>query len=553
MKIAGIALAFLALIVLPLCAAQDVDMDGIPDENESLLAERFAPVFRFVPTEVYFPVDVSYALENSELKQIVGEGEAILYAEPTVIQIAAFTDPESKHFLDNVHGGIDDWGVEQNFITIREEIQPTVYARVSVESTYTVIQYWLYYPFNDGPLNNHEGDWEMVQVTLEDGDPLSASYSQHFSGQVADWEDVLKRDEHPVVYVARGSHANYFRSYQGVLGIQSDELSGSGPTLGPDDYELKVVGELSTQLPEDAWLKYAGKWGEWGEDEDALRGRRGPPGPAQGDNAVKWESPVGWEIELNRLNTRWLWLSWLVAHFAVFFVIYLVLRGAWTLFGLGRSVWNRHVFGGLGPGSIIAIIGALIAIFAIWQPWYYLTLEVDEGDYKTDGEVTILKMDGVNGLQVNDPQSNRGLVSLFTVKLPIGVIMVSGFVFLVLDVIKAKTSGELRGRLIRSGVFRLIIPVIPILVVIVILGSIISTVASEMVEGEVPEAVDEMIDTLQTQPVMGYFRGDISELGNVKLRWGLGLGSAMMLVGGLLQVFGGLISGENKPRAREGI
>ncbi|MBU7004744.1 MAG: Vps62-related protein, partial [Theionarchaea archaeon] len=399
MKIGEPILTVLVLLALPLVVAQDSDQDGIPDENESLLAERFAPVLRFVSTEVYFPIEISYAIGNSELKQIVGDGEAVLYTNPTVMQIAAFTDNGTKHFLDNVHGGIDDRGVEQNFISTREDLEPTVYARVTAESTYTVVQYWFYYPFNDGPLNSHEGDWEMIQVTLEDGNPLSASYSQHFYGQTADWEDVLKRDEHPVVYVARGSHANYFRSYQGVLGVQSDEVSNNGPILDPDDYQLVLLGELSVHPPGDAWLKFAGRWGEWGEDEDALRGRRGPPGPAHGDNAAKWESPVGWELELNMLHTRWLWLSWLVANFAILFVIYLVLRGAWTLFGLGRSVWNRDVFGGIGLGSTMAITGAIIAILAIWQPWYYLTLNIAEGNYSTEGEVTILRMDGINGLQ----------------------------------------------------------------------------------------------------------------------------------------------------------
>ena len=553
MKKAGPFLVFMVFLVSPLCFSQDIDLDGIPDENETLLAKGFAPVLRFAPTEAYFPVDVSYALENSMLKQIVGDGEAILYTEPTVLQIASFTDPGSKHFLDNVHGGIDDRGVEQDFVSKREDLMPTVYAHVLMESTYTVVQYWFYYPFNDGPLNSHEGDWEMVQVTLEDEKPLSASYSQHFAGQMADWSEVLKREGHPVVYVARGSHANYFRSYQGVLGVQSDQVSGGGPTIGPDDYELVVIGELEAQSPGDEWIKFAGRWGEWGEDEDALRGRRGPPGPAHGDNAMKWESPVGWEIELNNLNTGWLWLSWLVANFAVLFVIYLVLRGAWTLFGLGRSVWNRKVFGGVGFGSVIAIIGAMVAIFAIWQPWYYLTLNVPEGDYRTDGEVTVLKMDGVRGLQVNDPQSNRGLVSLYAIKVPIGLVMVSGFVFLVLDVIKAKNTGELRGRLIRSGVFRMLVPVVPILVIIMVLGSIISTSVSEMVEEKVPDTVEVMLGTLQTSPVLGHFSGEIEELGNVKLRWGLGLGSLLMLAGGLLQVLGGLVS-EGKPgKGEDGI
>ena len=74
-----------------------------------------------------------------------------------------------------------------------------------------------------------------------------------------------------------------------------------------------------------------------------------------------------------------------------------------------------------------------------------------------------------------------------------------------------------------------------------------------MVEEEIPETVDEMIDRLQTSPVAGSFRGKIGDIGDVELQWGLGLGSLMMLAGGLLQILGGLLSVEKSPRQRDGI
>ena len=55
------------------------------------------------------------------------------------------------------------------------------------------------------------GDWELVTVILDRaGRPLTAGYSRHCSGARRAWAKVPKRGQRPVVYVALGSHANYF-------------------------------------------------------------------------------------------------------------------------------------------------------------------------------------------------------------------------------------------------------------------------------------------------------------------------------------------------------
>jgi hypothetical protein len=543
MRKLALTLLLAVSLAIPGCLGQDTDEDGISDADEASLAERFAPVLRLVPGENYFPVAVEFGIENSELKRSVGGDYYSVETSPTAQSISSFRDPESQHFLDNVHGGIDDDGIKDQFKSVEDDTQPTVYARVTPADPYTIVQYWFYYVFNDGNLNSHEGDWEMIQIQLYNEDPVSTGYSQHFWGQSAEWDEVLVRDdEHPVVYVAKGSHANYYRSYQGVLGIQSDVVSGSGEALTPDDYDLVVLGERDLAFPGQAWLSFAGRWGEWGEAEDQLRGRRGPPGPGMGDNAEKWDSPAMWQEDLHGLSTNWLWLSWVVANFAILFLIYLALRGAWTFMGLLRAIRERTAFKGLRIGAIVAIIGATIALAAVWQPWYFMDLDVQSGDYKTDGAVTVMEFDGVQGLQINDPQSNRGLVSMFTVRFPIGLILLSALVFLVLDSVKAKSPGDLRSPLIRKGIMRLILPVVPIIIIIALLGSVVSTVASEMVDGELPEPVQDMIDSLSSSPVGGTFDGEITHLGEVKLAWGLGIGSYLMLLGGFLQLAGGFLS-----------
>lgn len=102
------------------------------------------------------------------------------------------------------------------------------YGRVVREEEWTVLQYNYFYAFNDfrstaGGMNNHEGDWECVNIFLRrDADlktrPFGVAYSQHHHGMFEFWEDVPKAktpqgedSQHLLVYAALGSHANYSR------------------------------------------------------------------------------------------------------------------------------------------------------------------------------------------------------------------------------------------------------------------------------------------------------------------------------------------------------
>ena len=104
--------------------------------------------------------------------------------------------------------------------TPRMALAPTVYGAYHRRGERIALQYWLFYPLNpyspEVPSNPlfaqvHEGDWEVVTVILDRGGrPLTAAYSRHCSGAQRVWARVPKRGARPVVYVALGSHANYF-------------------------------------------------------------------------------------------------------------------------------------------------------------------------------------------------------------------------------------------------------------------------------------------------------------------------------------------------------
>ena len=98
--------------------------------------------------------------------------------------------------------------------------QCTCYGRVVREEQWTVLQYHFFYAFNDwrsraGGLNNHEADWEMVAVFLDlrTFEPRALACSAHHKGLVRQWHDIhpedLAQGQHPIVYAALGSHANY--------------------------------------------------------------------------------------------------------------------------------------------------------------------------------------------------------------------------------------------------------------------------------------------------------------------------------------------------------
>jgi hypothetical protein len=125
---------------------------------------------------------------------------------------------------------------------LERDPQPVYYGRVLRErdaegNQWTVLQYHFFYAFNDWRLaangmNHHEGDWEMASVYLKNEKPYGMLFSQHRAGYMERWEKVRKavdrhgnQSNHPLVYVALGSHANYSQPEV----IRSPSLYHTGP------------------------------------------------------------------------------------------------------------------------------------------------------------------------------------------------------------------------------------------------------------------------------------------------------------------------------------
>ena len=187
---------------------------------------------------------------------------------------------------------------------------PVVYGKAFRLKSRIDLQYWFWYPYNDYsptvPAGDiwqvHEGDWEAVSVILDRrGKPLAAGYSQHGEGKRRAWRGVPKRGSRPIVYVALGSHANYFgkgtipldpRTVDIALiriieayGFPAVEHTGGGATFRP-----KLV-PVTAKSP--SWMRFAGAWGEAGyvhvPDKEPFEQGPGPRGPAFHE---QWRSPV---------------------------------------------------------------------------------------------------------------------------------------------------------------------------------------------------------------------------------------------------------------------
>lgn len=136
------------------------------------------------------------------------------------------------------------------------------------------VQYWLWYihnPKNFLITGEHEGDWEFAQVGYAGDVPVCVTLSQHQTGGARMWWNVERRDGRPVVYVARDSHANFFRPIDGIPEF-GDEANGKGEVL--DDVEWRDFGD---------WAGWTGRWG------NSTGAGRSPQSPGcQGD---RWKAP----------------------------------------------------------------------------------------------------------------------------------------------------------------------------------------------------------------------------------------------------------------------
>jgi hypothetical protein len=235
------------------------------------------------------------------------------------------------------------------------------HGRVVRQDGWIVLQYWLFYAFNDWRsnffgANDHEADWEKVFVYLSESEsgemrPEWVAYAAH--EETGDdlrrrWDDpeLEKSGEHPVVYVCAGSHASRYapgeyltelefplpralaaarklarafwyrtlRQYSSEYSAEKpfelftipfvDYGRGDGQSVGPgQDREWDPPRLMMDPLP--SWVSgYRGLWGLY--TRDPFEGEDAPAGPMYDrDKTIsqEWYDPVGW-AGLDKVPTR---------------------------------------------------------------------------------------------------------------------------------------------------------------------------------------------------------------------------------------------------------
>ncbi len=514
-------------------------LPSIQADNEDI-ALQYAPIFYFEKDETCFPVDISYHIENSYL-YIIDQVNPI----DTSPSIDNLPTDENDYYLDNKIGTINDNLIIDDYN--QQNLGFTVYTNVFVTGDLTYIQYWMFYAFNEGTLNQHEGDWEMVQILLSSGNPTQVMYSQHHSGQKAIWNQVEREGNHIKVYVSRGSHANYLRSYSGVIGIANDIVADNGKKINYNEYDLILLNDQP-------WLEYKGRWGWSGETEEeyqeaAILGQVGPLGPKFRSSGNMW-SAVGWGSSLLPANDLIFIFELILYNFVLIFIIISLI----VLSIIFYKIYRRNKLKGLGPrivsifyidglniksiGNILCIVGIIIAIYSLINPWYLISTDITITGYETSGFVNVMSIDGLNGIQLQIP-GITGPIPLGSITIPFSLLIGIGLIFLILATIGLSKSKKLGNKYLLKGI-RLLIPVIFIIIIIIGLRFLPFEYLADT--GESGLNINEIIGSISNSPISGQKYISIRGIeGQVKLNWGLGLGGFLLIFSGLLLIIAGIL------------
>ncbi len=520
---------------------------GASTEDEAL-ASRFAPVLYFEQGETCYPVDVAYYVQHSQLYRSTDTGPVLVNASPSPESLGSYNNSAQKYFLDNQLGTVSDDGIVQAYEANRAFLGYTVYARVDTLPQGTVIQYWFFYVFNPGELNRHEADWEMAQVVVQSGVPSQVMYSQHNQGQRAPWSLVEHEGDHMKVYIARGSHASYLRSFSGKLGVASDSVGANGLVLQPDGYTLTVLENQS-------WLSYAGNWGWIGGNQSdavqaALLGEAGPEGPMFREGGQMWQDPLAWGANLLQAQQPLFIAEWFVYNFLIFLVLFTLV----ALLFLAVAVVRRHRRTGLGPrifsmlyidganihsiSNILCIVGLVLTVLAVFFPWYTVS-----GRFSVAGQEIVLDklltIDAFNGLQATFP-SGQGPVSLGSLVMPFAYIVLIGTVLLVLGTIGISRSRKLGVRYVGRGI-RLLFPLILILIFTVVLGQLAGLVPVTVSEAKAPMA--QTLTAISQAPFQGSIAMAVPDVpgSTMMVSWQMGWGVYLLVFASIIFFIAGMV------------
>ena len=520
----------------------------VHSQSAASLAARYAPVLHFASGEAFYPTSVDYILSSSTLVSRNPDGSLqTVDANPTAGTLGNYQD--ANMFLDNRYGNYSQ--IAADYASKGPGVGYYAYVHVVNESSSTVIQYWLFYAYNNGQLNDHQSDLEVVEIFLDaSGNPTQALYSQHLAGETAAWGDVETSDGHPVVYVALGSHANYFRAYQGRIGIENDVVNDAGLTITPDQLHLVTLQDGSNRPADQSWLAFPGRWGYVGTDVQVATGMAGPYGPAFNDNGQRWSDPYAYQTRTLVVGGYYFDLAFVAANFLLIFLAYAALRGAIKAFGIVRLARGgglrvgRFLKGRGGAAVGLALVGVAITVLALFLPWYTVTASSQSGILAGPNAVTLMSIDGVHGLAINlflgpNADSTSGLTSFASAQLPFAIMIGVGLALLLLDVIGVK-KGKSLGRKFVWGAITSLLPFVFIYAFVAYIPNLLP-LASSLFGQALPSQVTTLVGNIASSPASGSASQTLPVVGATTVTWGFGLGTYLFVVAAVVRIIAGLM------------
>ena len=272
---------------------------------EQQLADKYAPILGFEPQQKpcakgqpYRPTSVNIILGRPGVVLRGPDGKVVKRA-PTRMDLFGLGE---GYYIDMPGNPLKPGCTyEQDFRKWSAGTRPLVYAHVATDPAHPgklALQYWFWYTFNDFS-GKHEGDWEMAQIDFDAATaeaalrtaPYQVDLSQHAGGERADWDarKLQRQGNHPVLYVATGSQATYFRR-QLYLGRGPSEGFGCDDTRKASS-EVHSQVEVLPEVPDNAadpysWLAFHGRWGQ--REKGFNNGTTGPSAKSV------WSQPIEW-------------------------------------------------------------------------------------------------------------------------------------------------------------------------------------------------------------------------------------------------------------------
>lgn len=299
----------------------EVFVSRLTSDADEVLARRFQPILRFDEGERWRPLDVERMLSEEKTHYICEKKCSPLTnfsklaeypSEKAYIDIGAPGDPGAAPRYSNPDHYYSPVCLPNGQVVDCESgPRSAIYydtAKIS-PSGYRYIQYWIFYRFNDSPVDeppgfgpqDHEADWEQMAVAIPSATALSvptfdfANFGQHGNNFTYLRENLTcdadtscgSTAKHIHGFIAGGTHATYAEPCSGILNptcFQSNSLVPETDHGGEVAWANNGDASALRRLP----APYAGTWkkgphfwvdwpGWWGLDQDLTADRVASP------------------------------------------------------------------------------------------------------------------------------------------------------------------------------------------------------------------------------------------------------------------------------------